>query len=427
MYSLRLSQPHHVRCRHCDRPFADNEEYDVMAVVRAPPGGDAKLEALSCIHSAGCSAQELAQAQALMMSRVQLPSRYDEHIENDAKRFALLNTHHSLLVSTFEEYETSQPGLVLQACALQTLPELPSFFALLPMSEADTPVSKRLLSRSQFAGQFEKVLVYDVSIMEMDASKQLELTSFLSGLETRLAQRPEMKRTESHLWTHLHAEGLEGTQKAMLRLVLRIRASDSVVEPLWQVNRHDFAFVFGDLLTSDSGSVAVPAAHNEAWAVASSQVVELVDADARSLLDAVAQGFDSVRCELTQLQDARLSSTMCASPPSGEPLLVYSTNCQRRNASGEYYWLQSDNSQLWLYACESLVDPVPLILTSDCNSTRNSESAIAGMQQLPTQQLKLRWHSGVPRRAAAAGSAAASRRVPLPPPSRRSNLPHIAL
>ena len=196
------------------------------------------------------------------------------------------------------------------------------------------------------------------------------------------------------------------------------------------MNQHDFAFVFGDLLTADSGAVAVPAAHNEAWALASTQVVEQVESDARSLLSRVAAGDDSVRCEMTPLYDNRVSSTMCASPPDGEPLLVYSTNCQRRNAIGEYYWLAEDASQLWLYSCESLVDPIPLLQPVDC-STRDTESSIAGMLQLPTQQLKLRWHSGMPRRwpsdRSVKSSSSSNRRVPLPPPQRRQPLPHIAL
>lgn len=373
-------------CAHCRQPFQDGQERLTRITVRQH-GPDASNTGIviQMIHVEGCLPARRYQKERELLQKIKLPYRHVSNllVANHEERYKVVEKFHAMLVRCVQDYDEVTLRFLPGWC--RTDEKQPSYQLLLPY-DVPVVVSQEFFDYTQFKAQFERIYTVDVTVVEMNADKELLLSHYFEQWNKRIGKLCHQKQLpiDVQLWTHLVA--LDGTQKADIRIVVKLALHEEQVKKLFGQCREDRLFAWSHILPY---SLQIDTQNGDAWSLSLAAWQKVINQSWCELYETIVPETASTTLTATpgRLTMHLLAYTKIVESERVKGLLV-GMNVQEQNEMQLYYMLSADGQYLWCYS-GGLEDSIPLVLND--YTVVDSEMERAKLVKVQLNQLKKRF------------------------------------
>jgi len=337
-----------IMCSHCGKAFEEGEER-LMRISIQQNGNNSSTAQISIesIHIEGCIQESQYQKERAYIQQFVLPIRHLPYVisRTHDEQYKWISTNHSLLLKCLQDYDSGQ--LKFQPGWIFTYREMPSYQLLLP-SDAVVPVAKAFYSYEQFKCQFSRLYILDVTVIELDAEKELDLKQyFLEWKKEMEYDCGKYKKTNlKHdwtIWTHLNS--LNETNKAEVRFIAFASINDAAVRKLYSQCQLDNDFAWADIFPIDGQM------DDTSWSQSLHKWQESLSNEWQFILESIRlkNQTNKTLSAIDNPFTVNILSTTMYGYIENKPILRVNMNIQGSNISNQYYLISTDLKHLWCY------------------------------------------------------------------------------
>lgn len=391
----RSSDSEDMLCYFCQKPFDTHEARLTRITGKLDVATQRWSVFIDYVHSPECEQMARDSLLSHMVEHVVLAQRHVAPSHDGAGRDLVsleadLRGMHSPLAQAYDALNHDHAWLhaTWRTTIRDARNKLASFRVLLPLDSAHLPVPRCLMSLQQFRGMFSLVSVLNLQVQQLNADRALDLLKFWKRAQLRLQTEVAPSAMVSLLSHHLERVG---ERSAVLRVFVLARPFDDkgLLPRQWRAFEADEAFAFHDLIADPvDGSAAAPLLrepHRDAWHFSAAEQLTTAPNALLKIMHILETPKQSgLTASVTELQRWRVVHASMNHNNDVSRDLMLASNCQERNARGEYYMFSPGTGALHLYKGTLSADAaLPLLLDDAMLEDLELEMHLLGLHSEP--------------------------------------------